>query len=381
MINQKQIEIEQIKNLELIYFYNTKSNSYIGLNIVYDNGKNLKYDYTYEYFEEFIAKVITTYKKEKENNKVKFLNKESKDILDSFIMKEFKINKEEQLSDRISKYNNRNIDIIFLNEYIKRTVLLFLRCMRNDENIEITSITGYRDKYVIRYECNNIEYILPIIVIKQDENNYIIRFRYIDDITISFNGNINFYKDCVAINYISYDKNLKGKNIYHIDSNNSEEIIKYYGNIISYDKPDFNVVDNNIIDFYLNLLNLPNINNRVKTVDNNYLLIENIDENTRYYIHLSIYERFVSIIVNKSYGIQNENIFVPLEEEKSITNIILEKDNSLVIETHYLETDISTGSYKRNFLNKFKYQFYEIDSLDLRNTFNILEDKTKKIVK
>lgn len=379
MVNFKNADIYEIKNLELIYFYNIGSSSYIGLNIVYDGGKNLNYDYTYEYFDLFVARVVKVYEKEKEDHNIQFLNQDSKEKLCSFLDKKFEISDNHSDYATTSKYNSRDLDVKFLMEYIKRAITLFLRCMINYDETYVKSIKGYRDKYLINYCQNNLGLcdILPITLIKQDNNNYIFKFRYVDyNSSMSFNGNITIYNDCISLNYISNDKNLVGKNIYHIDGTGSE-VIKFCGNLVSYGERNDNI-DNETIDFYLNFLDLPLIKKRIKTVDNNYLLVDNIDENTSYFVHLSLSKDYVNVIVNKKVGILKDKLFVPFEEEKAIINIMKEEQN-LVVEKHYLKTPISTALYKSNLENKYIYETYKIDDVDLTKAFNI--DKEKQLIK
>ena len=83
MFNSTEIQIAQIKDLRLIFFYNceqTLNNSYLGLKIVYDNNKSLDLKYRDEYFNEFIAKVIDVYNKEKELGNVRFLDERTEQI-------------------------------------------------------------------------------------------------------------------------------------------------------------------------------------------------------------------------------------------------------------------------------------------------------------
>lgn len=380
MINFKNADIYEIKNLELIYFYNIGSSSYIGLNIVYDGGKNLNYDYTYEYFDLYVARVVKVYENEKEDHNIQFLNQDSKEKLCSFLNKGITISDHHSDYETTSKYNSRDLDVKFLMEYIKRAITLFLRCMNNNDKLDITSIKGYRDKYLIEYveKKSNFDQfdILPITLIKQDNNNYIFKFRYVYNSSMTFNGNITIYNDCISLNYISIDKNLVGKNIYHIDGTCSE-VIKFCGNVISYGEHNDDI-DNETIDFYLNFLDLPLIQRRLKTVDNNYLLVDNIDDNTSYFIHLSLSKDYVNVIVDKKVGILRDKLFVPFEEEKAIINIMKE-ENNLVVEKHYLKTPISTALYKNNLENKYIYETYKIDDADLTKAFNI--DKEKQLIK
>lgn len=375
MLNIKEIELMQIKNLEMIYFSNLENKPFLSLNIVYDNGKNLSYNYTYEYFNQFVSKVAEVYKKEKENNKVQFIDIESKNLIESLIIGEVCIKEEQKCNtcDRINKYNTRTLDFKFLMGYIKRIIKQFIYYIENDESLEI-EIIGYKDKYVIKYN----DQIIPIFLIKQDENHYKIKFKYTNEeynINMFLTGSIDLYKDCIALNYTSSDNSITGKNIYHIDDSKSSEIIKHFGNIVSYGEID-NDIDNDIIDFYLNLLQLPILEKRIKTVSNNYYIVSNIDSNTKYIIHMSLDKDYVNVRVDKIYGIVRDDIFVTIEEEKTNINIMLE-DKRLVIEKHYLDTPITRGEYKKNYENKYSYDFYEIDSCDLTKKFNIVNEKKK----
>ena len=164
--------------------------------------------------------------------------------------------------------------------------------------------------------------------------------------------------------------------LYHNDSSKSIEIIKHNDDIISYKKDENNEVNNEIIDFYLNLLKLSNRSKRVKTVDNCYLLVDEID-NTKYFIHMCINNNYVNVKVEISFGIKKNDLFIPLEKEKQNINIILEPSNNIVIERQYLPTDISDSYYKSNLENKCTYEFYKIDECDLKHCFKY----EKKLIK
>lgn len=379
MRNTKEIELMTIKKLELIHFYNLEQAPYIGLNIVYDNGKNLNYNYKYEYFNEFVGKVVDTYKKEKDINNIQFLENESKEIMNKLIIDNPFIKKEKNLNASYDKkYLSRNIEVKFTFEYIKRALSLFLSCMHN-EDITIDDLRGYRDRYIATYKLErtyDFVHIIPLTIIKQDNNHYRFNFKYGEEESILLNGTIDLYNDCIALNYSTKENNLSGKNIYHIKEKN-KEIIKYNEEMIGYEENNSEVIDNELIDLYLNLLDLPIINRRIRTVDNNYLLIDNIDSNTNYFVHMSLSKNYANVKIEKRFGIIRDNIYVLLDQEKIDTNIFLEQDNNLVIEKNYLKTPISIGEYK-NLEGKTEYEYYEIDSDDLTSKFNVIDNKQKK---
>lgn len=379
MRNTKEIELMTIKNLELIHFYNLEQAPYIGLNIVYDNGKHLNYNYEYEFFNQFVGKVVEVYKKEKDLRNIQFLEEASKEIMEKLILDNPFI-KKEQISNvsEDKKYLSRNIEVKFTFEYIKRMLSLFLSCMHN-EDITIEEFNGFRDRYMATYKLqktNDYNHFVPIIIIKEDNNHYRFKFKYSEEETISFNGNLDIYNDCIALNYINNQNNLRGKNVYHINDRNIE-VIKYNEEMISYDESESEVIDNGLIDCYLKLLDLPIISNRIKTVDNNYLLVGNTDSNTNYFIHISLSKDYVNVKIEKRFGIIRDNIYVLLDQEKTDVNIFLEQDNNLVVEKNYLKTPISIGEYK-NLEGKCEYKYYEIDNNDLTSKFNIVNNNQKK---
>ncbi|MBQ9181949.1 MAG: hypothetical protein IJ134_04895 [Bacilli bacterium] len=386
MINKSEIEISLIKNLDLIYFYNIQDSNHIGLNIVYDNGKNLNYNYTYEYFIDYLAKVVSVYKKEKDTRNIQFLDEESKSIIDSFCNKDFKLKKVDNLQPKLIKYNTRAMDVKFLHNYITNAMKSLIDCFIPDVEIfnSTTNIYGNKDRYVLNIYYNRDYYTfrIPLVYIKSSDNRYIFKAR-VNECTIfsrlnvpniNIDGSFDIYNDCVALTFNSSD--ITGKFIYHNDSSKSIEIIKHNDDIISYKKDENNEVNNEIIDFYLNLLKLPNISKRVKTVDNCYLLVDEID-NTKYFIHMCINNNYVNVKVEISFGIKKNDLFIPLEKEKQNINIILEPSNNIVIERQYLPTDISDSYYKSNLENKCTYEFYKIDECDLKHCFKY----EKKLIK
>ena len=405
MVNNKKIEIASIKNLDLIYFYNVSSSNYLGLNIVHDGGKNLNYDYKYEFFDDYVARVVGVYKLEKNSRKIQFLNDESRNLIESFGSKSFVENNSSYFDDRINKYYSRGYEVMFLHDYIINSVDLLLRCFL-PENFDFNNLiiekSGNRDRFLALLKYNVQSFIdsksdkylmFPVFytLIKSDLHKYKFMTRMSGPTEIcgidpsmfnvpnmSLNGNFNFYKDFLSLDYVSSDSSIVGKNVYSINNLDNFKMIKYNGSVISYNNSNLEV-DRKIVDFYLNFLKLPNVKNIVRTCGNNYLLIDE-DGNNKDFIHMSISSKFVNVMYEKSSGVYNENTFIPLDKSNLNINLMLEDDSNLVIERHYLETDISTGNYKKNYENKFNYEFYTIDSDSLNNVFNYSK-KSKVLVK
>ena len=86
----------------------------------------------------------------------------------------------------------------------------------NNENITINKLKRYKDRYVATYKLqktNDYNHFIPLTIIKQDNNHYKFKFKYGEEETILFEGNIYIYNDCIALNYINNQNSLRGKNI------------------------------------------------------------------------------------------------------------------------------------------------------------------------
>lgn len=359
MRDLKQIELATIKNLEMIYFYDINHAPYIGLNIVYDNGKNLNYNYNYELFNSYLSRVIELYKKE-DKTKIQFLNEESKNLMEKLIVDDSIIKQDIKYEKKDPKYLSRKIEVSFTMEYIKRALSLFLSTMY-DEDITIYDVKGYRDRYLAYYNQDDEQKTISFIIIKQDNNHYVLKFNFVNDSIMSFEGNINIYKDCITLKYESDNYDLNGANIYSVDDK-VLETIKHMGLIVNYEEPNYEI-DNELIDSYLNLLNLPILKNRIKTVNNNYLIVDKSDDNTDYLIHISLDEKFANVKVEKRVGYFKDNIYIQLDKEQIDINMYLEDD--LVVE--------------KNYINKgFLYEYYQIKSNDLTQKIEIKEKIKRK---
>lgn len=369
MTNSNEIEIKLIKNLDLIYFYNVGDNNHIGLNIVYDNGKNLNYNYEYKYFTDYVAKVVSVYKNEKDKRNIQFLDEESKRIIDSFCYKKINDNKKIITQERNLKYCNRYYDVYFLKEYLIRVLECLIKCF-SEYNIVLNK-SFYRkanDRFKICLTCTDsvtsvksqyFNYVFPLIVIKSDEKKYRFKINFAINPQINkyiLEGEFNIYNDCVSLNFSDYNNNLTGNFIYHSDITKSEEIIKHNNNIIFYNNEFNNNINDLQIDSYLGCLDLPLLKNRVKTVNECYLLVDEID-NSKYFIHMSFLDEFQNIKYEKCVGVKKDNIFIPLEKEGQNINII-KNPNGLVVERHFLKTDVSTCEYKTNYEDKYTYDYH-----------------------
>lgn len=371
MTNSNEIEIKLIKNLDLIYFYNVGDNNHIGLNIVYDNGKNLNYNYEYKYFADFVAKVVSVYKNEKDKRNIQFLDEESKRIIDSFCHKEIKTNDDKKIitQERNLKFCSRFYDVYFLKDYLIRVLECLTNCFsKYDVVLNKSFCRNGNDRFRIYLDCISSEvpfvgdrfnYVFPLIVVKSDEKKYRFKINFALNsqiIKYVLEGEFNIYSDCVSLSFSDYNNNLTGNFIYHSDITKSEEIIKHNNNIVFYNNEFNNKINDLQIDSYLDCLDLPLLKNRVKTVNDCYLLVDEID-NIKYFIHMSFLDGFQNIKYEKCIGVKKDNIFIPLEKEGQNINII-KNSEGLVVEKHFLKTDVSTCEYKTNYEDKYTYDYY-----------------------
>lgn len=394
MFNQDEIKIAQIKDLRLIYYFECdqslkdSDNPYFGLKIVYDNDKTLTYTYKDKYFNEYISKVIEVYNKEKDLGNLRFLDDNTRSLfedINNFSKIKIDYNYKPLQDFKMSCFNSRKMDLAIITPYVKDLIIKFLWTIRQSENIRIKSFQGINDRFLCQYMIKNKNFAVPMIITKNDYNNYLVDFSYNNGNTLMINGEINLMPNYIISEWLDKDKTFMGKNIYHIDDDKFEKYVNtakgqaFYDNTIrKLSNQDFSIISK-----FWRLLALDNMANIKKTLDNCYILTnkEKINDNSDLFVKEVAYATFdvnvIDIILKKDYGVDkfNNQLFVSLDEEIVRITARLENIgglNILIVQKSFLPSLVANGVYKKDFENRYEYDIYVIDSNNLLDSFNIL---------
>lgn len=387
MFNTTEIQIAQIKDLRLIFFYNCEpnlKNSYLGLRIVYDNDKSLDLKYKDEYFNEFLTKVVNVYKKEKDLGNIKLLDENTEGILkdiDNLPIIKSKEATGHLQNHKIDIFNNRRIELSRITPYMKDMLIKFIWSMEQKENIQLKSFLGNNDRFLCSYMIKNKQFSIPAFVNLDRYDKFNINFSYHNGATLIVNSHIDFKLDYVNSLWIDQNKILSGKNIYHVDKNKFEKLARMNQNYIFYEQsyPEVTEQDKKIVDRYLNMLNISSFQHVTKTLDNSFILSEDKEndliEKRRGYITFD--HNIINILLKTSYGVNkgNNKIFITLDEQ--IESIIIKLENILglnvlIVQREYLPGMICNGQYKKDLTNKYGYEIFVIDNNDLLDQFEIV---------
>ena len=282
------IQIAQIRNLNLIYIYNAENvvddttNKYIGARITYDDGKTISLDYKDNRFEKFIEKIIETYNTEKQEREIILLGDLTKNLIETIPIKEDE-EKEFSQNNGIPYFNTEDKNKSFQINYLKEAIREILQCYKNYEMLQINDIKGYNYKYSIDYNIATVRKQIPLIIIKQDDKLNFILGR-INNLTINVDGMVENMDGKVLVTWKSNKNNINGQVLYDATKNFIQKKVEVDSQVIYYDdkKELITENDNKILEFYFNLSDLELPENIIK-IDNNSFITSNevIKENDK----------------------------------------------------------------------------------------------------
>lgn len=395
---EKKYDIQNIKNLEMIYFYDISkseigrsTSSFLGLKVVYDNGKGLGYDVTSDYFSEFLQKVVDVYNLEKSTRKIDFLNEFSKQMIESIDVKKFVKNKR--------NYNEKNslieVKTVYntikeIDDYIKEVCKNILSFILKDHKIDIICLKGCNNRFSAIYTVDDLEQrILCLVVKKVSDNKYEFTADYVSDELFSVDGSIVFDDAYVNIFWENESDDIKATYKYNIDDNLSERNIKRNQKII-----DFNTIDDSVdknlkslLDFYIKEILNDEIDSCISTVNNNYLLsqttfLDGDTENEHLYknssCHFNLKKDFVRLKYHKVNGVskKDDKILVPFNEvieEKLLKHYEINGEDYVVVETKEKPSYIDFDRLEHKDTSYY-YDILKVNGFkDFTSKFNITE--------
>lgn len=375
-------QIFEIKNLNLIYAFTTdniiKNNSekYIGIKVVYDDDKVFSLDYKSEYFESFIKRILSRYSKEKDKRNIILLGDLTKKIIgeSSFAIIE---NKKEFSQPTGILVNPKKNQIKGYYKYLEKALKTILKTIKNYKVVNIDSIDGFNNKYVVNYSIGNIKRELYMLVFVNDNDTIDFRISSIDGSLVNISGSIKDNLSEVEIDWYDDVNVLKGKIKYNSNENVIEEkLYKEDTPLISKESVDTLLEeDESIISFYTGLCNLNTPKNIMKIDDNCYLLSESkiLGEEKDGIIYnnlscnISIFDDEVIIKHREFNGLNKYNGQIKVTLDENIQEFVLKKIQ--IREDYFI---LIERRNKQNGKTVYSYSVIELDgNIELSNPFDI----------
>ena len=381
-MNLTEAQIFEIKNLNLIYVFTTdniiKNNfeKYIGINVVYDDDKVFSLDYKSEYFESFIKRILSRYNKEKEKRNIILLGDLTKKIIgeSSFAIIEEKKEFSQPTGILVNPKKNQ---IKGYYKYLEKVLKTILKTIKNYKVVNIDSIDGFNNKYVVNYSVGNIKKQLYMLVFVNDDDTVEFRISSIDGTLVNISGSIKDSLSEVQIDWYDDVNVFKGKIKYDSTENIIEEkLYKEDTPLISKESVDTLLEDDeSIISFYTELCNLNTPNNIMKIDDNCYLLSESkilgqekdgiIYNNLS--CNISIFNDEVIIKHREMNGLNKYNGQIKVTLDENIQELVIKK---VLINNDYFV--LIERRNKQNGKTVYSYSVIELEgNIDLSNPFGI----------
>ena len=162
------IEISQIKNLNMIYLYNidnalsNRERKYIGLQVTYNNHKSkIDLDFKDKHFADLLKKVMYRYNQEKDKRNIVLLGDLSEVLFEDDEILETALKRNEFNSTGRKVFGSMKELIKPFLPYLKEIITLVLTHIRGFEGIEIQEITGYNKRFIVHYSIVGIKKEFP----------------------------------------------------------------------------------------------------------------------------------------------------------------------------------------------------------------------------
>ena len=394
-----EFEIQNIKKLDLIYFYDISnpnqenpSSPFLGLKIVYDGNKGLGYDVTSPYFNQFVKRVKQVYEEEKQKRNIEFLNDFSKKTLDEIENNHSsKINEKLYENKSLLNIRTRYSEIMEIDDYLKEICKNILSFLLPNNNISIEKIKGHDNRFCVLYIVNDLEIkTLPLIVKKVSYNEYDFIINFVSDYVFPAEGKIKFEDGYVNVKWKSVPNEIKGVYNYNINSDFNENSVRKKDKLLKFEeiKTDVDEQVKILLNFYLKEFLDKTSDICVPTVSDNFLLSKteflDSDSNTnlykQFFCHANIKKDFVRLKYHEINGFskKNDSLLIPLDDLKQEIFIkLFVKDNKkyIISETNnilnYRDSEILNYQKKQYF-----YSVFEVDNFkDFNSKFDI---KTKQ---
>lgn len=376
----KEVEISEIKNLNLIYIFTTddilrgQSETYIGAKVVFDKNRTYALDYRDPYFEQFLRRIIDRYHKEKDRQHIILLGDLTKKIIHDECFKT-KENIPTQKTVGISMFNTKNYALKKYESYLIEALEHILKTLGGYTAVKVTKIDGYNNKYVVYYEIGSVYLETRILISLRDDNHLDFKVGEINQHLANVTGTITNDISQVEVTYEG-TSGVNGSIYYDSLTNTSEKRINSKDKTIFYQETSETIIpeDEALLTFYCNLFNIPILPNIIKTSDHNYLSgSEEIKNNNQYEI-ISV-RKCVQIIIEDDLVIIRYQVVDGISKYNKQLSITLAKDLyeitlSKIVVDH--ENYILIEQKKTNdFGSTYDYRVFKVDNLDFKCPFSI----------
>lgn len=379
------IEISQIKNLNMIYLYNidnalsNRERKYIGLQVTYNNHKSkIDLDFKDKHFADLLKKVMYRYNQEKDKRNIVLLGDLSEALFEDDEILETALKRNEFNSTGRKVFGSMKELIKPFLPYLKEIITLVLTHIRGFEGIEIQEITGYNKRFTVHYSIVGIKKEFPITLYFSDENTLNFQIGFIEGKSIGISGYINNDIDKVSYNFNHPYEKYEGNFEYDLKAKTVEKNILLDG-VPIYESNESDTItkeDTEVIKFYLELFEIAFNGEVLKTDDNNFLLgtktsgytnLESkVTKDTSIQIFISDDGVYLKYRVKNCLNKLKYKIDIPLDfEDYEITlkRIDINNRKRLIVEC------ITTN----NIGKKYDYVVYETNNIDFKHPFEIKE--------
>lgn len=381
----KEVQISEIKNLKLIYVFTTdsifknESNKYVGAKVVFDKNKTFSLDYSDKHFSLFIKRILERYHKEKDKRKIILLGDLTKKLVNdsSFAVLGKKETKGTQTIG-LPSYNTSDNEIKKYDSFLKEVIEIILTIYKNYEVLDITSISGFNNKYVITYSIGPVQKQIPIIISRIDDGTIEFRLSRVDGSKVPVTGTITSDGGNVSVEWKSNDEKVKGTINYDALENIVERKVTSDGETIIYDENKDTILEEDIslINFYFELCGIPVPSHILKASDNSFLLSDEITlndddkellySNTGAGVNISKDEVRIKYRVKNCFSKYNNQINTVLDEETE--EIVFRKIETEDKKGILIERKSSSSSSN----DVYNHEILELsEDVDMRKPFNI----------
>lgn len=398
------IEINSIKNIEYIKFYDLTTNDkdkiilLPALLISYDNGKTINLCIKDKYFKEFVYKVIEVYNNEKDKpietessspllkTRNIQVDQRSKVILDNA-----NIDTKESITSFYKDKDRFDNSLVYEQDEIKSIIDITRFAIMDfakfaNINVELSdNIKGYRTNYIIEGKINDLFVYLLVHYNKVDDNQYIISIGNMGGANKPLIISISFTDNSIRIN--SKYQNITITNEYNVLNQKGTYLKEIFrdGEIINFDTGDMEQVQ----DFeYRNLLYFDDETNRIwyklpwGAYLGEYSYKEKIDTDSDIYHSLVSYidinddnftkrEIYTKKLERRSTN-SRKSINLTLDEFRKIT-FGYEQKPYYIIETHFKNAR-GDGEYQQKYNGKYFYHITKVNDLS-----EITKDNLKSV--
>jgi len=380
----KEVQISEIKNLNLIYVFTTDSifkkgsNKYVGAKIVYEKNKIFALDYKDKHFQTLVKRVLERYNKEKGKRKIILLGDLTKRLInDSSFDVLQQVQKKGIQTVGLPSFNTSDKEYKKEMPYLKEAIEMILTVYKNYEVLSVDEIDGYNKKYIVNYSIGPVNKKMPIILSRRDDGVIDFRLTKIDNISMPISGTLVNNGGRVDITWQSSNNELNGYLLYDAQNGIVERKATSNGETIIYDENKDTLLEEDVslIKFYFDLCDLQIPKHVLKINETAFLLSdeENLNDsddeilysNAGAQINISKDEIIIKYRLKNCFSKYNNQINTVLDqetEEITFKKIDIESRKCILV-----ETKTNTNNYEPS----YSYRVFEVsEDVDLNKPFS-----------